>query len=103
VSAAFIRHAEGPVLDFIQPFETALHNLAAEVPGVTGLLHLTSLGIKGPSNITGLGDTPSRRKIFTCRPATAPEETPCARTILSALAQQAFRRPVKAADLNYLM
>ena len=51
------------------PFETALNNLAAEVPGVTGLLHLTTLGINGPTNVTGPGDTPSRRKIFVCRPA----------------------------------
>jgi hypothetical protein len=103
VSVAFLRHGQGPVLDFIQPFETALHNLAAEVPGVTGLLHLTSLGIRGPSNVTGVGDTPSRARIFTCRPATPQEETPCARKILSAFAQQAFRRPVKATDVDHLM
>jgi len=103
VSVAFVRNAQGPVLDFIQPLETALNNLAAEVPGVTGLLHLTSVGIRGPSNVTGLGDTPSRRKIFTCRPAAVTEEAACARKILSALGQQAFRRPVKPADVDRLM
>jgi hypothetical protein len=103
VSAAFIKRAEGPVQDFVMPSETALNNLAAEVPGVTGLLHLTTLGISGPRNVTGPGDTPSRRKIFICRPANAGEEEPCARRILATLARPAFRRPVKPADVDHLM
>ena len=103
VSAAFLKRSEGPVQDFIMPFETALSNLAAEVPGVTGLLHLTTLGISGPTNVTGLGDTPSRRRIFTCRPVSAEEEEPCARKILSSVARAAFRRPVEPADLDHLM
>ena len=103
VSAAFIKRAEGPVQDFVMPSETALNNLAAEVPGVTGLLHLTTLGINGPRNVTGAGDTPSRRQVFSCRPSTAAEEEPCARRIFTTLAQPAFRRPVNAADLDHLM
>ena len=94
ISAAFIRRAQGPVQDFLMPFEASLNNLAAEVPGVTGLLHLTTLGVNGPRNVTGVGDTPSRRRIFACRPATLTEEAPCAGKILSGLASQAFRRPV---------
>jgi hypothetical protein len=103
VSAAFIARAHGPVQDLVMPFETALNNLAAEVPGVTGLLHLTTLGISGPTNVTGPGDTPSRRKIFVCRPASLQEEEPCARRILAPIARAAFRRPVDAADFDHLM
>jgi Protein of unknown function (DUF1592)/Protein of unknown function (DUF1588)/Protein of unknown function (DUF1587)/Protein of unknown function (DUF1585)/Protein of unknown function (DUF1595)/Planctomycete cytochrome C len=103
VSASFVKRAEGPVLDFVMPSETALNNLAAEVPGVTGLLHLTTLGINGPRNVTGPGDAPSRRRIFICRPATPEDEEPCARKILSALARPAFRRPVEDTDLDHLM
>jgi hypothetical protein len=103
VSAAFVRRTQGPVLDFIMPFEAALNNLAAEVPGVTGLLHLTTLGINGPHNVTGVSETPIRRRIFSCRPATVEEETPCARTILSGLATRAFRRPAVEADIDHLM
>jgi mono/diheme cytochrome c family protein len=55
---------------------------------------VNSLTINGPLNPTGPGDTPSRRKIFTCRPARPAEEVPCARTILSTLATRAMRRPV---------
>jgi cytochrome c553 len=64
---------------------------------------LSVLTISGPYDIAGPGDTPSRRKIFVCMPATAEEEEPCARKILSSLAYRAFRRPVTDADLQPLM
>ena len=85
------------------PSETALNNLAAEVPGVTGLLHLTTLGITGPRNVTGVSETPSRRKVFSCRPTGPADEEPCAQKIFSTLARPAFRRPVTNADLDHLM
>ncbi len=53
-----------------------------------------NIAIMGPFNPTGPGDTPSRRRIFVCRPATAAEEEPCARTILTPLARRAYRGPV---------
>ena len=40
----------------------------------TGLPHISTLSITGPYNATGPGDTPSRRRIFTCRPSSAPAE-----------------------------
>jgi hypothetical protein len=57
----------------------------------------------GPTSVTGLGDTPSRKKIFVCRPASSAEETPCARKIVSTLARQAFRRPVTETDIKDLL
>src|SRR5439155_25970667 len=51
---------------------------------------------------TGGGDTPSRRTIFVSRPARAGEEPACARSILTALAHRAFRRPVTNADIQPL-
>ena len=59
--------------------------------------------IRGPYSVTGRGDTPSRARIFTCRPATVADEEPCARDILSALARRAFRRPVAGADIDPLL
>jgi hypothetical protein len=86
---------------------------------------IPNLVITGPHNATGPGDTPSRRLIFTCRPASAKEERPasatasarsrrrsqtieaseggCARTILSALARRAYRGPVGAPEIDTLM
>ena len=62
-----------------------------------------TLVITGPHNTAGLGETPSRRRIFTCQPASAAQETTCARTILSTLARRAYRGPVSTAELNTLM
>ncbi len=59
--------------------------------------------IEGPYNITGPGDTPSRRAIFTCQPKSAADEEPCARRILSNLARKAYRRPVTNDDVSPLM
>ncbi len=57
-----------------------------------------ALEIDGPYNISGPGDTPSRRAIFVCQPQQAAEEAACARTILSNLATRAYRRPVSTND-----
>ena len=59
---------------------------------------VTSLGINGPLNPTGPGDTPSRRTIFVCHPNAPDQEVSCARTILSKLATRALRRPVGERD-----
>ena len=59
--------------------------------------------ISGPYDATGPGDTPSRRRLFTCRPADAADAEPCARRILAALARRAYRRPVTGADVDTLM
>jgi cytochrome c551/c552 len=70
-------------------------DLFSELANTAGVTNLT---INGPLNPTGPGDTPSRRRIFTCRPTAASDEVPCARRILSALATRAMRRPVSQSD-----
>ena len=64
---------------------------------------LYSISVTGPFNATAPGDTPSRRKIFTCAPKQASDEQGCARTILSNLARRAYRRPVTGAEVNVLL
>ena len=59
--------------------------------------------IKGPVKITGMSDSPTRQKIFICKPASAAEERPCAEKIVSNLAEHAFRRPVQDEDIAPLM
>ncbi len=76
---------------------------AFDMPEEASAPALSVLTISGPYNIAGPGDTPSRRKIFACDPATAQEEEPCARKILSALAYRGFRRPITDADLEPLI
>jgi mono/diheme cytochrome c family protein len=62
-----------------------------------------NLVITGPLNITGVGDTPSRRKLFICRPTSQGDETSCARTIVTTLARRAYRGPVSAGEIDTLM
>jgi hypothetical protein len=50
--------------------------------------------IDGPFDVTGVGETPARRAIFSCYPQAAAEESPCAREIMTTLATRAYRRPV---------
>jgi hypothetical protein len=86
-------------------------DLFSEWAIASGIQNLT---VVGPSNPTGPGDTPSRRKIFTCRPSTSlraspltplgasssssATETACARQILARLATRAYRGPVGTSD-----
>jgi len=64
---------------------------------------IAAVTISGPYNALGAGDMPSRRHIFVCRPATAAEEIPCAKRILSTVARRAYRRPVTDSDINRLL
>jgi mono/diheme cytochrome c family protein len=64
---------------------------------------LESVTVQGPFGAGEAGDTPSRRKLFTCRPKRETEEEACARTILSALARRAYRRPVADDDVKTLI
>jgi hypothetical protein len=85
---------------------------------------VVSVTITGPFNATGPGDTPSRRRLFVCRPSTRDarppldlaqgdparvegsgqganaEESACADRILITLLRRAYRRNVTADDLR---
>jgi hypothetical protein len=74
-----------------------------QVPARTAPPALSNLKIAGPYNTTGSGDTPARARIFTCHPATAAQEEPCARQILTSFAHRAFRRPASDADIRPLL
>ena len=70
--------------------------------------YLGSVTVTGPFASAGgppAHETPSRRRIFVCRPGSAAPPAPaaCARRILSRLARRAYRRPVTAADLDVLL
>ena len=59
-----------------------------------------SITITGPFASSGPGDTPSRERIFVCRPAAPSEEDACAEEIVRNLAIQAYRRPVSHTELS---
>jgi hypothetical protein len=60
---------------------------------------ISNVEIRGPLSKGGVSDTPSRHKLFVCRPASEAEEMPCAKRILAQLAKRAYRRPVSDADI----
>jgi hypothetical protein len=79
-----------------QPLQ-AHHNMHRH-PRLTPALYQVS--ITGPFRAEGPGETPSRRRIFVCKPNEQGEEDTCAKTILTTLARRAYRRPVNEADLR---
>ena len=104
VSAAFVDLADGPVVDTVHLDEQVLLDVSIGLqPGMTTLPQLHTLTVEGPLKIEGVSETPSRRKVFTCRPASKDEELACAKKIISSLGRQAFRRPVNESDVDRLL
>jgi hypothetical protein len=104
VTAAFIQRFEGPVNDLLAPIDHTLADTQIGVAyGITTLPHLKDLSIVGPQRVTGVSETASRRRIFTCRPTSAADERVCAAQIVKRIAGQAFRAPVSDADLEGLL
>ena len=88
----------------LQPRQTGFALAINEMPD--GNPALGSVQIIGPLRVDGPGDTPSRRRIFTCHPApgaTEAEQAACAREILGTLARRAYRRPVNETDVSTLL
>jgi len=101
IGATFLATNFAPLLDMnVHPMRTTVQT--GPTPGYTFFPHVGSLQIEGPFSSKMATDSPSRRKIFTCKPTAATEAT-CARTILSNLAEQAYRRPPTAAELQELV
>jgi hypothetical protein len=94
VSVAFVEDPPVQEPNRLQPFiRSSIDNF-----DWAGRPHMQTFTITGPFNATGAGDTPSRRKIFSCTPKTAAAEPGCAEKILSTIAHRAYRGPVSAID-----
>ena len=102
VGAAFVDRDPGLVERHRQPFLKVHITVGGDQRTQPNVYSLT---ITGPFDATGPGDTPSRQRIFTCRPAdaTPDAEAACATEILSTLARRAYRRPVTDADVAVLL
>jgi hypothetical protein len=102
VGATFLATNYRPSLDLIRQYDRkSLENNS--IPQLEYYPAIGFLRIQGPFNPQRPEDSRSRRKIFTCRPATAAQEETCARQVLTALARRAYRRPVGASDLTSVM
>ena len=104
LSAVFVPQFDGPVQDLISPHDWSLASTSiANAYGFTSLPHLRDLAIRGPETVTGVSDTPSRARIFTCRPDAPGEARGCASAIVGRLGAAAYRRPLTAANHAALM
>jgi mono/diheme cytochrome c family protein len=104
VGVTFVKRSSALAETLREPF------LAPQAEGGTRLQpSVGSVTITGPFNPTGPGDTPVRRRIFTCSPANPSARTAdpaadrCARQILSTLARRAYRRPATSAEIDTLV
>jgi hypothetical protein len=104
IIVTFIKKTSAGVDDLFQRFDATTADLQTGVQfGYTTVPHLSAVEIIGPYDISGPGETPSRARIFACRPAASAEELSCAKKIISSLARRAYRRPVTDADIQPLM
>ena len=99
VQVAFIKRPSALIETERQPYLASYNS--DRTPRTQPALY--SVSIAGPFNPTGIGETPSRKRIFSCRPAKPSDELSCARTILSTLARRAYRRPASAAEVQTLV
>jgi hypothetical protein len=107
VGVAFLERPSVQGEDLRPPY---LRSYAVLSDFATGQPHVASVAVTGPFSGTA-GDTPSRRRIFVCRPEQGEvrlkpdttSERACARQILARLARGAYRRPVSGDDLEPLL
>ena len=76
---------------------------ANAIIGGQGAATLDLMSISGPFNPARTIDTPTRQRIFICKPANARDEEPCARQIFTALTRRAYRGFGDSADVEQLM
>ena len=103
VSAAFVKRSDGPYEDVIRPHDWSYAGGGSGGTAITTLPHLRDFTIRGPIKVTGLSDSPSRQKVFTCRPTGPSEERPCARQIVNRLGSEAYRRPLAPREVDSLL
>lgn len=97
VTATFLTGIESEAQDdnILKPFIRSNY----DVLDFRGEPVVDRLTIEGPAKATGSGDTPSRRRVFTCHT----DDLACAKKIINTLARRAYRRPVTDNDLETLI
>ena len=99
VGAAFLQKSAAQGANRLQAFQRSTLIATDHL----GLPHVENVTVSGPFNATGATETPSRRRLFICRPAKAQEEPACAKRIITTLARRGYRRPVTDSDMTSLM
>jgi hypothetical protein len=121
VAVFFIKKNSAESDEPLQP-----HTRDHDLQNMNGVPIIERMDITGPFKTTAPGDTPSRRRIFTCSPSSAGvggpagqqsnsagsrpvgptltnDETACARKILTPIARRAYRQPVSESDTKLIL
>jgi hypothetical protein len=95
VGVTFVRRTFAESDDVLQHF----------VPGAVQdrIISIPSVEVRGPFVAGGIGETPTRNRIFSCYPATSSEEALCAGEIVTNVATRAYRRPLNEEDMAPLL
>ena len=96
VGVTFLRNSSSLLETARQPLQS--HFNERRHPRITPAINQVS--ITGPYAPQGADDTPSRRRIFVCRPKEPREEQACAKKILSTFMRRAYRRSISEADVE---
>src|SRR5436853_6361120 len=102
LGVTFLQTNFAPILDLDQHFMRDTVQ-TGPTPGFTYFPHVGTVRIEGPFNAKQAQDSPSRKKIFICRPNGAADETACVTKISTNLGIRAFRRPATASDVKPFM
>jgi hypothetical protein len=101
VGVTFLAANYGPTLDFIRQYgRKSLED--NPIPQLEYYPAVGILRIQGPFKPTRPEDSPSIRKVLTCRPSNETQENACAKEILTTLMRRAYRRPVTASDWEWV-
>jgi mono/diheme cytochrome c family protein len=99
IAVAFLKKSSATTLELLQPFERERIDPITPV----GIPELDRVTIEGPFEATATAASPSRQRIFTCRPAAAGDEGACASRILTTLARRAYRGPLTDTEAARLL
>ncbi|MEP7352190.1 MAG: DUF1592 domain-containing protein [Acidobacteriota bacterium] len=99
ISVAFLQNAQFAEPSRLQSFvRSSVDNF-----DWAGHPHLQVLTVIGPFHATGVSDTPSRRRVFVCKPSGTVNEDVCARQIVTGLLKRAYRQQPSATDVARVM
>jgi hypothetical protein len=96
VGVTFVKNSSSLIETGRQPLQSRFNERRS--PRITPAI--SQVSVTGPYGPQGADDTPSRDRIFVCRPTDPRAEQECAKKILSALTRRAYRRPISEADLE---
>lgn len=102
VGVTFLADNYSPSLDLIRQYDRkSLED--NPIPQLQYHPAIGTLRIRGPFTPVRAEDSRSLRKVYICQPSSAEQEESCAKQILTTLVRRAYRRPVDAQDMEWVL